>query len=252
LSLKYNKVFITGGTSGIGAALAEYYLNQGATVAVTGRSRERFENRFDNHGKLIFYQVDVTDRAKMLEVMSEFCSDGIDLVIANAGFSHSRKTKIPSFDESDAIIKVNLLGVLYTFEGALQKMLDQKSGQLVAISSVAAYSGMPGTSAYSAAKAGAMKLCESYAVDLAPKGIDVTCIAPGWIDTPLAQANAHPMPFSVSVDKAVKEISGAIKKKKMIYVFPKPMEIIVKLLSYLPRRMFRWLMNNGPVNFSVE
>jgi short-subunit dehydrogenase len=246
------KVFITGGTSGLGAALARYYDSHGYMVGVCGRDESRFKSEFPSSSAIKFYRADVSNRKEIFDVIKEFSVGGLDLVIANAGFSHSRKTKVPNFDESEAIIQVNLLGTLYTFEAALESMLKKQQGHLVAISSVAGFNGMPGTSAYSAAKSGVMKLTESYSIDLAQKGIDVTCVCPGWIKTPLADKNSHPMPFSVDVDYAVKKIVHAIKKKKKRVVFPFIMHLVVRFFSILPRGLFRGIMRLPFVNFSEE
>jgi len=150
------------------------------------------------------------------------------------------------------IIDINVKGVLNTFEFALELMLPKKKGHLVATASVAGFMGLPGAGAYSASKAAVLKLCESYSIDLKRSGINVTAIAPGFIDTPLTQQNNHKMPFIMSSDKAARLIKRALEKKKVLYVFPLRMKIIVAILDKMPRSWYRCLMGSKILNYSSE
>ena len=139
-------------------------------------------------------------------------------------------------------MNINVGGVLNSFEAALNIMRPQRSGQIVAIASVAGMVGLPGAGAYSASKAAVLTLCESYAIDLAQENITVTAIAPGFIDTPLTQKNKHDMPWLMSSEKAVLKMYSAISKKKALYVFPVPMMILMFILSRLPRSWYSFMM----------
>lgn len=245
-------IFITGGTSGIGLAIAKQYLENNHRVAVCGRDESKFEalKGFENAH---FYQADVCDREKMINVVSEFNTQfGLDIMIASAGLSFEKKSKIPDFDRSHKIIDINLIGTLNTFEAALKCMLPKQSGQLVGIASVAGLNGFPGVSAYSASKAGVIKLCEGYGVDLLDQGIDVTCIIPGFVDTPLTQKNHHPMPFMVPASVAANKIIRAIEKKKELYGFPFLFVLILKFLTIIPRPWFKRLMQTKRFNYSLK
>lgn len=245
------KVFITGGTSGIGLALAQAYLKQGATVAICSRSLDKVSDF--NHKNLVKYQVDVVDKDKMEEAIKDFHKQfGLDYMIASAGIGYAKKRKIPDFKQSRLILDVNIWGVMNAFEPAMEIMLGQKSGKLVAISSLAAFNGLPGVSAYSASKAAVRKICESFAIDLKDQGIDVTCIAPGFIDTPLTKKNHHPMPFLMNVDKAALLIIRAIEKKKVLYAFPFVFSSFVRFLSFLPRSLYIRLMRRDSMNYSLK
>ena len=189
-------VFITGGTTGIGMELAKFYLDKGWKVGVCGRDRHKFDENFTAHrDNVTFYPVDVSERADIKAAIADFSkSIGLDLLIANAGIGYKLKTKLPDFDYSYKMVHVNLLGVMYSFEGALDVMIPRGKGQLVAVSSIAGYNGLPGVSAYSATKAAVQKYAESLHLDLKQFNIDVTTICPGFVDTPLTQGNHHPMP----------------------------------------------------------
>ena len=247
-------VFITGGTTGIGMELAKYYLGKGWKVGVCGRDRHKFDENFTAHrDNVTFYHVDVSERAEIKAAIADFSkSIGLDLLIANAGIGYKLKTKLPDFDYSYKMVHVNLLGVMYSFEGALDVMIPRGKGQLVAVSSIAGYNGLPGVSAYSATKAAVQKYAESLHLDLKQFNIDVTTICPGFVDTPLTQANHHPMPFMVKAPKAAKLIARAIEKKKMIYAFPFLFAAIVRMISMLPRTWYRFIVSKKAFNYSKD
>lgn len=238
-------VFITGGTSGIGLGLCRYYLAIGCHVAITGRKTSPIQNSdLGKNPNLIIYQVDVTDSQKMGSVISKFYEQvgSLDIVIANAGRSIASKSSWPDTKVGIEVIQTNVLGVIYTFSPALEVMKKQKSGQLVVISSVAGLVGLPGASFYSASKACVLTLCESLSIDLKEFGISVTCICPGFIDTPLTQKNGHHMPFLMGVDKASEKIARAIQARKELFIFPWQMNILISFLHYMPRWLYRYIM----------
>lgn len=247
-------VFITGGTTGIGMELAKYYLGKGWKVGVCGRDRHKFDENFIAHrDNVTFYQVDVSERSDIKAAIADFSkSIGLDLLIANAGIGYKLKTKLPDFEYSYKMVQVNLLGVMYSFEAALDVMIPRGKGQLVAVSSVAGYNGLPGVSAYSATKAAVQKYAESLHLDLKQFNINVTTICPGFVDTPLTQANHHPMPFMMKAPKAARLIARAIEKKKMIYAFPFFFASVVRILSMLPRTWYRFIVSKKMFNYSKD
>ena len=238
----------------MGLELANFYLAQGWKVGICGRDRLKFEDNFHTgHSNISFYPVDVANREELQKAIADFALPiGLDLLIANAGIGYKFKTKVPDFEYSYRMVHVNLLGVMYAFEAALNVMIPRSKGQLVAISSIAGYNGLPGVSAYSATKAAVLKYCESLHLDLRQFNINVTAICPGFVDTPLTQANHHPMPFLVDAPKAASLIVRAIEKKKMVYAFPFFFSSLVRLISILPRTWYRFLMSIKMFNYSKE
>lgn len=244
-------IFITGGTVGIGAELAKQYAAKGHRVGVCGRDLSRCEPALREHPQIHLYTASVTNKDELHQAIAQFVGSGsLELMIANAGRSHGSKTKTPNFQVSRDIMDTNVNGVLNAFEKAVEYMLVQKSGHLVAIASVAGLVGLPGASAYSASKAAVLKLCESYALDFPKWGIDITTIAPGFIDTPLTQKNDHPMPFLMPVEKAGRLIIDAISKRKVYYIFPWQMKFVILILEKMPRFLYRKLMNIRIFNYS--
>ncbi|MAZ49813.1 MAG: hypothetical protein CME65_14720 [Halobacteriovoraceae bacterium] len=246
------KVFITGGTTGIGLALAKKFLAEGAIVAVTGRSQEKYNAIRDK--RIIFYQSDVAKSDQMKVCVEHFIKHqgGLDIIIANAGIGYSEKSAIPNFAESKRIFEVNVFGVMNTIEPALEYFHQKGSGHVVCISSIAGFNGLPGTSAYAASKSAVSKLFESYAIDFKQSNIDVTCIHPGFVDTPLTQRNKHPMPFIVSATRAGDKFYSAIMKKKSYYAYPRFFSGLVRFLSFLPRSLYISMMRSKFLNYSVK
>lgn len=242
------RIFITGGTSGIGLELAKQYFDEGHQVAVCGRDLSKIPN--DLIHNFSTYELSVTNKESIQKAIDDFGRDGLDLIIANAGRSVGAKEKMEDWTSAYNVIETNLLGLMYTFEASLKIMLSQKNGHLVAISSVAGFVGLAEASSYSASKAAVTTFCESLSIDYREDNIDVTCVCPGFIDTPLTQKNNHPMPFIMTSAKAAKLIRKAIHKKKLRYIFPWQMNLLMILLRGMPRRLYYFIMSNPVINFT--
>ena len=239
-------IFITGGSSGIGLALAKLYAENDYCVGICGRNINRLpENILTDHSNIEFYPIDVTNKSQLEKSMQTFVAKNgqhLNIVIANAGRSSGSKKHLPKFDIVEDIIKTNINGVINTFAVATDIFMQQGFGHLVAIASVAGFLGLPGSAPYSASKAAILIYCESLAIDLSRYSIKVTAIAPGFIDTPLTQQNDHAMPFLMPATKAAKLIKKAIDKGKVRYIFPLRMKFIVIILAILPRNWYRGLI----------
>lgn len=247
-------IFITGGTTGIGLELARLFREEGHRVGVCGRNLSKLPDEKSSPWvkDLHTFEVSVTDKEALQAAIKDFSSDGLDILVANAGISHGHKTPIPDFPSTERIIETNILGVIYAFEAALEKFESQGSGHLVGIASVAGFLGLPGASAYSASKGAIINLMESYALDLPRFNISATCICPGFIDTPLTKKNDHSMPFLMSVEKGAGHIKKAIDKKKALYVFPWQMALVIHILRRLPRFIYRSIMKLPIANYSAK
>ncbi|MDQ5979732.1 MAG: family NAD(P)-dependent oxidoreductase [Verrucomicrobiota bacterium] len=237
-------IFITGGTSGLGAALAELYLSKGARVGVCGGTLEIFKAAFPRASgqRLEFYELDVRDRDATRRVLKAFSAgQTLDCVIASAGVNNGRpRDQIASidFDREHLIFDVNLKGFLHTVEAALEVMLPAKKGQIVAIASAAAYFPLSKVGAYCASKMALVRYCESLAMDLKKEGITVSCIAPGYIDTPLARATQpglDDIPFLMAPVEAARLAFHVIEGKKELVVIPWGVRYLTYILARLPK-----------------
>ena len=237
-------IFITGGTEGIGWALAQAWLEQGHTVGVAGRHPQKIGAQLrDGYSGLEVYQLDVTDREAVQNCVASFAAEnGLDLLLANAGISVGAKKGGPDFDRAHTLMAINVMGVLNAFEAALTIMRRQGHGHIAATTSVAGFVGLPGAGPYCASKAAVLKLCESYSLDLAAENIAVSAIAPGFVDTALTRQNDHKMPFMMEPSQAAAKIIKGLARRKPLIIFPWPMRVVITFLDKLPRRWYRGLM----------
>ena len=236
------RVFITGASSGIGAALALFYAKQGAQVALLGRRHAALlavQQGLPGHDHRI-YAVDVRDRQALHAAAFDFLADGpVDVVVASAGISAGTLTEeLEDFDVFDAIIATNLNATVATFEPFLKAMKQIGRGRLVGVASVAAVRGAPGAGAYSASKAGVRAYCESLRVELRQTGVKVVTITPGFIQTPMTQQNPFKMPFLMPADRFADKAAQAIEKGVSYTVIPWQMGCVAKLLALLPDALY--------------
>ncbi|HET6575055.1 MAG TPA: SDR family NAD(P)-dependent oxidoreductase [Fimbriiglobus sp.] len=231
---------ITGASSGIGRALAKALAAEGARVGVTARRGELLDELVREvravGGTIEAAAADVTDRAAITTAVHQL--EGklgpTDLLIANAGVGLPSATGPTHVEAVEQMVRVNLLGVVYAFDAVLGGMLERKSGHLVAVSSLAAYKGLPGSAGYCATKAAVNAYCEGLRIELRPRGVAVTCVCPGFIDTPMTAANPKPMPFLMTPDEAARRIVGALRRKPAVFNFPWPTWGLMWLAKWVP------------------
>lgn len=238
-----SRVFITGASSGIGLALAREYAARGATLGLLARRADLLKLlAAELPGQHFTYAVDVTDHAALRSAAEAFLRDagGADVVIANAGISHGTLTDQPAdLAVFEAILATNVTATVATFAPFIGPMRAATGPRrLVGIASVAGIRGLPGGGAYSASKAAVISYCESLRLELAPAGIKVVTIAPGYIDTPMTQKNAYPMPFLMPPERFARAAVDAIDAGVSYTVIPWQMGIVAKLLRLLPNWLY--------------
>jgi short-subunit dehydrogenase len=243
-------IFITGASSGIGAALARHYAAQGAQLGLVGRSRERLDALVDGlSADCTAYVLDVRDARALRQAAADFMGKygAPDIVIANAGVSRGTLTEhqedIYAFH---AIFDINVLGMVHTFQPFIAAMKQRGNGSLVGIASVAGLRGLPGAGAYSASKAAAISYLESLRVELANSGMLVTTICPGYIKTPMTDVNPYPMPFMMDADTAARKMARAIEKRRRYVILPWQMAILGRFMKLIPPCLWDWAMKHAP------
>jgi hypothetical protein len=246
-------IFITGASSGIGAALARRYAQQGATLGLLARRRDKLDalkNSLPNPERHHVYAVDVTNHEALRDAASHFdhATGGAHIVIADAGIS--RGTLTEHYDDLrvfEKIIATNLLAMVATFSPFIEGMKQrQQPCRLVGIGSVAGIRGLPGGSAYSASKAAVISYCESLRVELHSSPIKVVTICPGYIDTPMTQVNKFAMPFLMPVEKFAEKAIAAIQRGDSYCVIPWQMAWVAKLLRLLPNYVYDLVFTHAP------
>ena len=236
------RVFITGASSGIGAALARHYAARGATLGLVGRRRDALDALARSlPGEHAVDRLDVAAPAALAEAAADFNGRfGLpDVVIANAGVSVGTLTEeagdLAAFER---VLRTNVLGMVATFQPFVAPMRERGAGRLVGIASVAGIRGLPGAGAYSASKAAVIAYLESLRVELHGSGVKVVTIAPGYIETPMTAVNDYPMPFMLPADEAARRFARAIDAGTGYTVIPWQMGVVAKLLRLLPNPLF--------------
>jgi len=237
------RVFLTGASSGIGAALASHYAASGAQLGLFARRADALANLAASLGPTssAVYAGDVRNAGSLRDAAADFIARfGVpDVVIANAGVSVGTSTAhAEDNEEFRAIIDTNVLGMVHTFQPFVSAMLGARRGTLVGIASVAGFRGLPGAGAYSASKAGAIAYLESLRVELVGTGVAVVTICPGYIATPMTEGNPYPMPFLLPAGRAARLIARAIDQRRSFYVLPWQMAWLGRLLKILPRPIY--------------
>jgi short-subunit dehydrogenase len=244
------KIFITGASSGIGAALATHYARQGAILGLCARRLTPTRALFSSlrcGGSC--YEVDVTDAATLQTAAADFTGRfGVpDIVIANAGVSVGILTENPEdLPAFRMIMDTNVFGVAATFQPFVAPMRARASGTLVGIASVAGFRGLPGGGAYSASKSAAITYLESLRVELRGSGVAVVTICPGYIRTPMTAANRYRMPFIMDADEAARRFARIIARKRRFAVVPWQMAFVSLGLRHLPRWLYDRLFARAP------
>jgi short-subunit dehydrogenase len=231
---------ITGASSGIGLALSRRLAGEGTKVALVARRKDLLDQWAGEiglaGGVALALHGDVRDRIAVREAVRRTESElgPIDLLIANAGVGHV--TPAGTFDSAsfEDTIRTNLLGPAYAVEAVLPSMLTRRAGQIVGISSLASYRGLPRSHAYCASKSGLNAFLEGLRAEIADRGVRVTTVCPGFVRTPMIEKGTSPMPFLLEADEAARRILRAVRAGRRVYNFPWPMAALMALVRVLP------------------
>lgn len=251
------RVFITGASSGLGAALARRYAEQGATLGLVARRDEQLQQLvagLPHPERHRIYALDVNDHAALRAAAQDFIGSrgGADIVIANAGISQGTLTEYAEdLEVFERIIATNVTATVATFAPFVAIMKRQAAAgsrtcRLVGIASVAGVRGLPGAGAYSASKSAVISYCESLRVELRDSGVRVVTIAPGYIDTPMTRINHYPMPFLMPASAFAERAVRAIEAGAGYRVIPWQMGVAAKLLRLLPNWLYDAVFARAP------
>ena len=236
MELRGARIWVTGASSGIGAALARELADRGASVAISARNVEKLRQVSGN--RMLVVPVDVTDRAATVAAGDTVRAalGGLDVAVLNAGTwsrFHVEHWDSQAFADH---VQINLMGAVHSLEAVVPTMLAEGRGRIVGTASVAGYRGLPGSEAYGATKAALLNLLESLRGSLGPRGVVVQTVAPGFVRTPMTDRNTFPMPFLMSPEDAARAIADGITRDKAEIVFPLPMMLFMKAARLVPVR----------------
>ncbi|BAE49548.1 SDR family NAD(P)-dependent oxidoreductase [Paramagnetospirillum magneticum] len=235
----FSSVLITGASSGLGAGLARICAAPGVTLHLSGRDRNRLDaaaKQCEALGAAVHATpLDVTDSAATARWVTD--SDAIrplDLVIANAGISAGTGGGGETEAQTRAIFAVNVNGVFNTVMPAIPLLRQRRRGQVGIMSSLAGFRGFAGAPAYCASKAAIRVWGESLRAELAPAGIGVSVICPGFVETPMTAVNRFRMPFLMDVERASRIMVRGLARNRGRIAFPWPMHLMARLAGCLP------------------
>ena len=232
--------WIVGASTGIGRATASLLHARGARVFVSARNEALLADFEAEHPGSKALALDVTDAAALGRAADEVAATtgGIDLVCYCVG--HYVPMRATDFDLGEALrhIEVNQAGALKLLAAVLPHLLRRGRGHLSLVASVAGYRGLPGALAYGPTKAALINLAEALHLDLAPAGIGVSMINPGFVETPLTAQNSFAMPALISPDEAARAIVQGWAQGRFEIHFPKRFTFWMKLLRILPDALY--------------
>lgn len=237
-------IFITGASSGLGAAIAGEFARRGYAVAIAARRVERLETlagslRAAGAAAVLPLALDVTDFASIDAAVDRAVREfgRLDIVVVNAGVGYSLPVGRGKFAQMRQTIDTNLTGAIATIESTLPRLRAQGGGQVVAITSVAGSRGMPFMGAYSAAKAGLHRYLQALRAEVRHEPIVVTELAPGYIDTDMNRGVKH-RPFVIPLEKGGAILARMIERGVgHRYVPTWPWTLVAPLVKLLPTRL---------------
>lgn len=234
------RIWLTGASSGIGAAMARLLLQQGHAVAVSARTVQALEQLHAQYPEqVVVLAGDLTDSQQVQAMASQLATlwGAVDQLIVNAGTCEYLDADRFQASMIERVMRTNLFSAAYCIEAALPLLRKAARPHLVAVCSSVTYLPLPRAEAYGASKAAMRYLFQSLRIDLAHQGIDVTLISPGFVDTPLTQHNDFPMPMRWPVDKAAQHIVARLPKRPLEIAFPGAFIAALRVLGGLPQRL---------------
>jgi NAD(P)-dependent dehydrogenase (short-subunit alcohol dehydrogenase family) len=234
-------IWITGGSTGIGRALAIKFASKGWHVAVSARRVELLNELSNSYENIFAFPLDVTDKSKCKEVFNEIKNkfENIDICFFSTGTWNPKKEKDIDVEQIEDVFKVNFFGTVNTIKAAEEYFKNKKNGVITIVSSIAGYRGLPNSTGYGPSKSALNNLAESLYFDFKRYNVRVCLVSPGFIKTPMTDKNNFKMPFLKTPEYAADQIyDGLINKKNFEIHFPKSLTITLKFLSFLPSKIY--------------
>jgi short-subunit dehydrogenase len=242
MTAPWRTAWITGASSGIGQALTIALAQGGVKVAASARSGGKLSEIAGQRAGITPLPVDVTALAAMIEASRSITNTlgPIDLAVFNAGIWEAMSVRNFSAAKAARCMAINYQGIANGIEAVLPGMLERGTGHIGLVASVAGYRGLGPTAAYGPSKAAVINLAETLNTNLAMRGIKVSVINPGYVDTPMTRGNPFAMPFLVSAEDAARRILRGLEKGKFEIAFPWQLVLLMKLARLMPNGLFFW------------
>ena len=234
-------IWITGGSTGIGKALAIKFANKGWNVAISARRENLLQEISSNHENIHGFPVDVTDKIKCKQTFEKIRNkfENIDICFFSTGTWDPKKEKDIDVEQIENVFKVNFFGTLNSIKAVEEYFKNRKMGTITIVSSIAGYRGLPNSTGYGPSKSALNNLAESLYFDFKRSNVRVCLVSPGFIKTPMTDKNDFKMPFLKTTDYAAEKIYDGLVNKNIFEIhFPKSLTLILKILSFLPSSIY--------------
>lgn len=237
--VKDKHIWITGASTGIGAALSIALSNEGAWVAMSARDENKLNHTAQlckDPSRILIIPCDVTDKNSNLFAIEKIKAawGQLDMAIFNAGSCEYIDSASFHSEPFQRMIDTNFISMVYGIEAALPLLRLSAQPYIVGMSSIAAYLGLPRSEAYSASKAAIRIMLQGLRLDLLKENIAVSIVCPGFVKTPLTDQNDFAMPLRISAENAALKIIKGINKQQHEIHFPKLFTYLVKVMAFLP------------------
>ena len=226
------RIWITGASTGIGAATARELAARGHELFLTARSAGKLA---ELPGEAM--PGDVTDRGAMRRIANQIAP--LDVALLNAGTYQPVTPQNFRAELFRSHLEVNVMGTVHCIESVLPEMLRRRAGRIAVVASVTGFAALPRAEAYGATKAFLVSMCDSLRADLDGSGVSVTVVNPGFVRTPLTEQNSFEMPFLIDPDEAARIIADGLEHGKPEISFPLRMALAMKLLGSAPGALTR-------------
>jgi short-subunit dehydrogenase len=236
--------WVTGASKGIGRAVAIELAEQGWQIAASGRDIAELDalatETSELSGSVHAYPFDITSEQASSEIVAAIERDlgDIDMAVLNAGTHEPVDGAAFTAAPLRRLVETNLMGTAHCLAPIVERFVARGGGRIAVVASLAAYRGLPTASAYGATKAALINMCEALRVELAPAGVVLSVITPGFVRTPLTDRNPFPMPFLMEPDVAARRIVRDLAGKRFEITMPRRFAFIMKLLRILPYPLY--------------
>ena len=186
MEFNQKKIIISGASGGIGGAIVKKLYDQGASILATGTREEKLQELQKKYEKIKILKFDISNHEKIEEFIESATNElggNLDCIVNNAGITKDNLAIRMSIEEWSKVISINLTSTFLMSKFAIKKMLKNKSGKIINITSVVGHTGNVGQANYTASKAGIVAMSKSLSIEYAKKNINVNCISPGFIST---------------------------------------------------------------------
>ena len=238
-------LWVTGASSGIGAAVAKKFAKEGWKVAISARRTELLDELAKNEN-IFSYPLDVMDSEKCKEVFNSIVKDlsKVDLCFFCTGIHDPKSEKNFNLEKIEKIMKVNFFGTINSINPVYEYFKQNKSGHISIVSSVAGFRGLPAGGAYCASKSALTTYAESLYFDMKRFNVKISVVHPGFIKTPMTDQNDFPMPMIKTTGYAAEKIFIGLTKSNAFEIhFPKSFTYLLKIIKLMPNWLYFNLIN---------